>query len=307
MTGVPEWMLSPVDEFVEEFEARKMHGQDVLSGSSVAVVGLARNCGERLEANIVRLQASITGKATDWRVFICENDSTDNTKAVIDKFAVAWPDNVSTIMRDLGRKHRPNEFAGPRTEELAEYRNECLAWVKRRCEGFDYTIVIDWDSWGGWTLSGAMTGFSYLSTEPQAYGSASFSLLEHPFTSFDPEEKKMKVQFQWVHYDCWALRLNSYWDDYGRGVGAWKHHWLPPVGSPPIRVCSAFGGFCIYKTEDFLQGNYSGQDCEHVGFHKSVETKTGKALYLNPSQRTIMQWVERNAKHSDGPDKSIQV
>lgn len=304
--NVPEWMVSPIEEFAEEFEARRIHGFDVLSGSRVAVVGLARNCGDHLEANLMRLHAGITGRAEDWRVFICENDSTDNTKEVISRFVSQNPDNATAVMSDLGRKHRPNEFAGPRTQELAEYRAKCQGWVGDACEGFEYTIVIDWDAWGGWTLNGAATGFSYLATETQAYASASVSLLEHPCLTFDAESRSLKQSSQWVHYDCWALRLNSYWDDYSRGAGGWKHNWLPPVGSPPIRVCSAFGGLCIYKTEDFLRGTYSGQDCEHVTFHKSVEEKTGRGLYLNPSQRTIMKWIEQDAKHSDGTSKPVQ-
>lgn len=302
MNEIPDWLLSTitqVPEFCEEFESRSQHGADVLEGSRIAIVGLARNCGSWLEANLVRLSA-LTARSAGWRAMICENDSTDNTKAVIDRFRCQHPENVAAIIRDLGRKHRPNEFAGPRTTELAEYRAECQEWVRRRCGDCDYTIVVDWDARGGWAHSGAMTAFSYCATEASAYGFASVSILEHPALTFDTQKQQVVKGSQWVHYDCWALRLNSYWDDYSHGAGGWKHNWFPPVGSPPVRVCSAFGGFAVYKTEDFLRGTYSGQDCEHVTFHKSVEEATGKALYLNPSQRTIMQWIESDANNGSG-------
>lgn len=285
-------MAEPVTpEFTEEFDSRKQHGMDVLSGSKIAIVGLARNCGKLLELNLLRI-AMLTQASAGWRCMICENDSTDDTKSVIEKFRSQNPKNVAAIMRNLGRKHRPSEMAGPRTVELAEYRAECQEWVRRSCQECEYTVIVDWDSWGGWNHEGAMTGFSYCATEEKAYGFASVSMIQHPFLAFDPDKKETVRSTQWVHYDCWALRLNAYWDDYGSGFGGWKHNWLPMVGSPPIRVCSAFGGFAIYNTEDFLKGNYSGQDCEHVTFHRSLNSATGKDLYLNPSQRTIMHWIE---------------
>lgn len=302
MISVPDWLISPIDEFSGEYESRRIHGGDVLGESSVAFVGLARNCDRHLEGNLFRLSA-ITGSAKRWRTLIVENDSTDGTKAVIDRYRCQHPENVSAIMRDLGREHRPTEMAGQRTGELAEYRAECQEWVRRKCQDYEYTVVVDWDAFGGWVLSGILTGFSYISTEPDAFAFASVSLLEHPVLSYDREKNQIMQGSQWVHYDCWAMRLNSYWDDYANGVGGWKHNWLPPVGSPPVRMMSAFGGLCIYKTEDYLRGTYSGQDCEHVTFHRSIQETTGRGLYLNPSQRSIMQWIEKDAQQR--PDQPV--
>jgi hypothetical protein len=285
-------LIRPNSEFAVEFESRTIHGEDVLSDSRVAIVGLARNCQGHLWMNYTRLMESIASKSKDYAVFVFENDSTDSTKSDIAKIEALGEGRVFASMNDFGRTQKANEFAGPRTIELAEYRNECRRFVERMFPDFEYTVVIDWDSWGGWTHEGAMTGFSYLATEEKAYGSASVSLIQYPCASTSAGSSEIKRSIEWVHYDCWALRLNSYWDDYSNGEGSWKHRWIPPVGSPPIRVCSAFGGFCIYKTEDFLRGEYSGQDCEHVCFHKTIEEHTGRGMYLNPSQRTFMHWIE---------------
>lgn len=302
MSKPPEWMTDPIEEFRDEYDSRRAHGALVLKESSIAVVGLARDCGQHLAANLFRLTA-LTGVARDWRLFINENDSSDNTKELLRHFAANSDGKVEAITRDLGRQIRTSEFAGPRTIELAEYRTECQEWVRRTCAEFEYTIVIDWDAWGGWAVDGVFTGLSYLSTEADSYGMASVSLTEHPSLRFEKELHAMVLGTQWSHYDCWALRLNSYFDDYSVGVGGWKQSWLPLVGSPPVRVCSAFGGFAIYKTADFLRGEYSGQDCEHATFHESIGETTGKGLYLNPSQRTIMNWIESDA--SKGSSTSI--
>ena len=300
----PEWMLEPAfEEFKQEFEARAIHGTNVLSQSAVAIVGLARNCGRSLPANLHR--ASMISKASrESRMMIFENDSVDDTKKILAKYEAGSEGLVKCELNDFGRKQRASEMAGPRTVELAEYRTSCQEWVRQNCQGYEYTVVIDWDAWGGWIHSGAMTGFSYLATEQQAFAMASVSLLEQESPVLG--DNKIVVQHQWMHYDCWALRLNAYWDDYSAGVGGWKHNWIPLVGSQPIRVCSAFGGFAVYKTQDYLRGTYSGQDCEHVTFHRSIQDATGSGLYLNPSQRTIMQWIERDAKHSDSSCQPVQ-
>jgi hypothetical protein len=65
------------------------------------------------------------------------------------------------------------------------------------------------------------------------------------------------------------------------------------VGSAPAIVASAFGGLAIYRTEAYLRGTYAGEeDVEHVPFHQSIAKATGQHLYLNPSQRMLMSWME---------------
>jgi hypothetical protein len=102
---------------------------------------------------------------------------------------------------------------------------------------------------------------------------------------------------QWAHYDLWALRgvgqRDCYWDQYRGGRGGFGYTWMPPVGSPPALVSSAFGGMAIYRTDAYLAGTYDGTtDCEHVPFHQSIARATGQLLYVCPSMRTIVSWME---------------
>lgn len=284
---IPDWMLHPLDEFGAEYREDMARGEEILSRSRIAVTGLARDCETPLRDNLNRA-AGFFDMAKDWRLHIRENDSLDGTKAVLLDFCGREPERASFHTADYGRDRLANAFAGPRTVALAEYRQACARWVEE--QDADFVVVIDWDAWGGWSLGGALTGFARLESVKDAFGMASVSLLEHPSLVMN-KDRQVIPQSQWVHYDCWALRLNCYKDDYSVGCGAWKHGWLPFVGSPPVPVCSAFGGFCIYRAEDFLQGTYDGSDCEHVTFHASIAQKTGKRLYLNPSQRTVMQWL----------------
>jgi hypothetical protein len=187
----------------------------------------------------------------------------------------------------LGREQHSAEFAGRRTIALAEYRDSCQRWVKSCSADADYVCVIDWDAWGAWNHQGVLNGFGWLVELQGAYGMASTSLFQYDFGNGP----------SWHHYDLWALRgvgqANCYWDTYQNGYGGFGYMWLPPVGSPPVLVSSAFGGMAIYRTDAYLQGTYDGTaDCEHVPFHASIARSTGQHLYLNPSQRMLMSWME---------------
>jgi hypothetical protein len=275
---VPERLVYPIDHFASDFARVHSTGVEEWSEADVAVVGLARNCGQWLDANLWRL-LQLVKDCRSWRLHVETNDNTDDTESVLKRFCGDNP-QATFHAQTLDRQQFSAEFAGPRTIALAEYRTACQEWVRQHCADCNYTLVIDWDAWGGWSHAGVMHGVGLLSTMTDAYGMASVSVMEH-----GPSKA-------WLHYDAWALRLNSSWDDYTAGVGGWKHHWLPAVGSPPVPVCSAFGGLAIYETQAYLAGTYDGADCEHVGFHETITQRTGHRLYLDPAMRSVMFWTE---------------
>jgi hypothetical protein len=258
------------------------------------IVGLARNCAGPLRQNLQRAHAIGEG-CRSWKLHIETNDNTDSTVAVLDDFCQRHP---QAIYRDqtLNRQQFSAEFAGPRTIALAEYRAACQQWVRDHASDADYVIVIDFDAWGGWSLDGVRNGFGWLVELPGAYGMASVSLMEHPAAATDTSGVT-RVMPSWLGYDAWAMRgvgqARNYWDDYTAGFGGWKFQYLPPVGSPPVLVSSAFGGMAIYRTEAYLAGTYDGAtDCEHISMHRTMAEATGQHLYLNPSMRTVMRWCD---------------
>jgi hypothetical protein len=281
---LPEHLLHPLTPFAADFERQVKVGERALADASVVFVGLARNCDRWLAGNLGRLRR-LTANCRAWRLHIETNDNADATDQVLVDFCAASPQATFTSQR-LNRQQYTSEFAGPRTKALAEYRTVCQSWVRDNARYADYVVVVDWDAWGGWSHAGFLHGLGRLLTTPDAAGMASVSLFQHDFGSGP----------QWVHYDCWALRLNTPWDDYTAGCGGWKYGWLPPVGSPPVRVCSAFGGMAIYRTSAYLAGKYDGEtDCEHVTFHRSIHEATRQHLYLCPSMRMVMSWLEQSS------------
>jgi hypothetical protein len=295
MVSLPANLWYPHPAFAESFDQRHAEGLRRLRHSRVAFVGLARNCKQQLEANLQRV-LGVGSLCKSWQLHIESNDCTDQTLEVLADFAQRHTE-ATFHYETLGRGHYPAEFAGRRTIALAEYRDACQRWVRACAADADYVVVIDWDMSGGWSHHGLLNGIGWLVELPGAYGMASVSLSQYDFGRGP----------QWTHYDLWALRglgqHDCYWDTYQNGFGSWGFSWLPPVGSPPCLVASAFGGMAIYRTDAYLKGTYDGTtDCEHVPFHRSIAKATGQYLYVNPSQRSLMSWMEPAHAGQHGDD-----
>jgi hypothetical protein len=290
--NLPQHLMFPISEFGDSFQEKVLVGSRLLSSSRLAIVGLARNCAGPLLENLRRL-LGLVENAAGWQLHIETNDNTDDTVQVLTDFCSEHR-SATFASHTLGRQQFSAEFAGPRTIALAEYRAACQQWVRECAADADFVIVIDWDQWGGWSSAGLLNGLGWLAKKPDAYGMASVSLFEHDFGDGR----------RFVHYDLWALRgvgqADCFWDTYLNGYGGFGYTWLPAVGSPPVLVASAFGGLAVYRTAAYLQGTYDGTaDCEHVAFHRSIAAATGQRLYLNPSQRSVMHWMNDGGQHGD--------
>ena len=251
-------------------------GELMAKGLDVAIVGLARNSMPWMQLNATRVE-KLGERFKSWRCFIYENDSDDGT----DEFLSDWAAGCSGVTIRSEKHDRPmlsHEKSRARTEALAEYRQVCVEWVRGAPP--DVVIAIDFDSWGGWSDDGVMNGIWWLHKDSSAAGMASVSTIEMPM----PQMPDGRLR---IHYDSWAFRHTA-WTEHDM---TWFPHWWPPVGSAPVACRSAFGGLCIYRPEAYLAGTYSGPDCEHVGFHRSIREATGLGMYLNPSQRIVMNWI----------------
>lgn len=268
----------PVDhEFAGLYADVTCEGALIAAKSRVAIVGLARDIGSLLPITIERIKDTVRHFA-EWRAFVVENDSTDNTKDVLRQWQGSDPEHVTVQCLDNGRP-RLHGFERERVVAYAEYRNGCRRMVAEQYPQADYVIVIDLDAWGGWSFHGLINGIGWHERLPQAGCLGSTSLFQHPGVSDNTP---------WLHYDNWAYR----WIGWEWRIGPWFAFWLPPPGSPPIKVNSVFGGLAIYKTKAYLESQYSGGngDVEHANFHRMMQQK-GWQIYLNPAQRTVMHWL----------------
>lgn len=266
------WGVDYVDSYKEHVEFGRVEARR----QKLAIVSICRNAMPYLR-NTLALVDELAGLWRDCSLYVFENDSTDETAAVLDNFAIRqWV----TIEHDTLGGEDSRGFEPERTVRLAKCRTRCQDWVRRNAADANYVMVLDTDPHGGFSVDGVlnslgwfceMLGESFHRREPGAM--ASHSLFA----------RKEQGGFGVAAYDSWAARLN-YWED--RREHNWFHMFLPPVGSNPIPMNSAFGGLCLYRREAYLAGVYEGGDCEHVFHHKAMQ-KAGYQLFLNPGSRYV--------------------
>jgi hypothetical protein len=266
------WDVDYVDSFNEHVE----YGRVEARRQKLAIVSICRSAMPHL-TNTLRLVDELAGLWRDCSMYVYENDSADETPKVLDDFAIRqWV----TVEHDTLGGEDARGFEPERTVRLAKCRTRCQDWVRKNAADANYVMVLDTDPHGGFSVDGVlnslgwfceMLGESFHRREPGAMASHSLFV------------KKEEGGYGVAAYDAWAARL-SWWED--RREHKWFHMLMPPVGSTPIPMNSAFGGLCLYRREAYLAGIYEGGDCEHVFHHKAMQ-RAGYQLFLNPSSRYI--------------------
>ena len=280
----PEDVWGVDQEYAESYEAKVAEGRAIAADLKATIVAIARNAMPAM-ANTFDLLMEVQRGFRDCRMYVYENDSTDGTNAGLDKAAELLP--WLTVEHGALGGIDSRGFEPERTIRLAHCRNQCLEWVRHNAADTSFTIVLDMDPEYGFSVDGVFNSIAWLANK-RAGGSvtppggmASYSLIRMP-----QEGGNAGV----AHYDAWAARPPSWWRDRRNEIGfTWFSAFLPPVGSPPCPMNSAFGGLGVYWTEAFLAGGYSGEDCEHVGHHRRMQ-RAGWQMWLNPGSRYIAVW-----------------
>lgn len=273
----------PVDhEYDDLYMSMVGAGVRAASKAGANVVAIARSAMPLL-TNTLELTAELRPAFSRFQMFVFENDSTDGTAVALDGHAAR--NEWFTVEHATWGGDDSRGFEKGRTERLARARNICLEWVRANGQTNEYTIVVDLDPEHGFSPVGVLNSIGWLDSgdligRKPAGGMASYSL----YAVRDGGNAAI------AQYDAWAARQN-WWRDRREEAGgmAWFSTFLPPVGSPPVPMNSAFGGLCVYRTEAFLSGGYSGEDCEHVPHHRRM-AEAGWQLYLNPGCRYVAIW-----------------
>ena len=248
-----------------------------LSSSSILVVGLTRNCENKIEQEVKKINDAFeTAKSVMW--FVVESDSDDGTLNILNKLAIN--NKFDFVSLGMIRNKYPK-----RTERIAKCRNRYLEELKKNPKycNIDYVVVAD--------LDGANSELTQVSVN------SCWQIAENWDACFANQSK--------VYYDIWALRHmlwspNDCWQSYSflTNHGMRKSDALYASvysrmikiknDAIPIEVDSAFGGLGIYKKSVLLLSEYIGLNskgeelCEHVTFHSNIRSK-GYRLFIVPS------------------------
>jgi hypothetical protein len=261
-------------------------GQETCKQKTIIFCGICRNVGEVLERNILRLHR--TGKMfKDYHIFLYENDSSDNTVAILNKYKSDKLHFISTTRDD--KNYRQDLDNGKdtwhynRCKILAECRNYYMDYMKDL--DYDLACMVDIDLKGGWSYEGINHGVYTLFSDEANACVSSYGVLTEKTNTLTLEESDKS---QYLMYDSFAFRP----------VGVESLHLLRTPsynyivlnrGDDPIKVWSNFGGMAIYKKSLINNLRYGAKewktgyvDPDHVVFHREL-SKLKYNIILDPS------------------------
>ncbi|MFY0613156.1 MAG: hypothetical protein JXQ99_16615 [Hyphomicrobiaceae bacterium] len=247
---------------------------------SLTILGLVRDGGPELTKTLVAVH-ELRQRLHHSACIIATNDNTDNTDAVLAKFAGQNADCTVLSLDGLARA-QPQ-----RVERISVARNIVLASMWQMAESA-YTLILD--------LDGPNVHL------PTSRILAALETAEHEqwdalFANQSP-----------AYYDIYALRhpewcpLDAWLEIRRRRRAAFglasKHRLvaelihdrqfaIPPT-HPLIPVQSAFGGLGLYRTAALKGAWYGARDsanritCEHVVLHQAM-LANGRRLFIDPS------------------------
>ncbi|HEY0980771.1 glycosyltransferase family 2 protein [Schlesneria sp.] len=256
-------------EYLSSYLERVATGRQRMARSRAVICGLARNVEKILPKSIARIERLGTMFA-DYRVVIYENDSTDNTKPLLQEWAQANP-KVDITVEQLGDPVNPCARCLKRAERMARYRNECLNLIREKYADYDHVIVVDTDLEYGWSDDGVANTFGH---ENWDFVGSNGLILRRCGIALNA----------FLQYDAWAFRND---ENFTQLSTAEVNYMSWQRGEPLVPVMCSFGGLGVYRMPAYLAGTYSGHDTEHVT-HQQVARPLGfRNVFLNPSQITL--------------------
>jgi len=238
---------------------------------NVVFAGTCKNIENYVKKSLENIEEC--GKLfNSFKVIIYENDSTDNTRKILNENK---KDNYYYIFENNIQEPR-------RTMRISNGRNKILDKMKElNLKMFDYLIMLDLDDV---TNSG-----SFIKTIQTCF----------QYDDWDVLTANQKNKY----YDLWALRKKGYleydvWGEIAKDSPIedkeiiYKKINESKFENGLIEVDSAFGGIAIYKIASIKNCIYVGEHisnerypehsekCEHVEFNKCIKENGGK-IYIN--------------------------
>lgn len=213
------------------------YAQADLSPHKILICGVCKNiesCVPNLKSN-----AEVLGKHfQDYRVIIYENNSSDQTTALLSEWA-----SLNKKVHFLHETLPPSDRPLSRTEKIANARNKVLDFVRKMNHSdYKYLVMVDLDFHTNWPIEEILktinspVGWDCVSSNGinpngKYFDTYPYRSVDHPFGT--------------------ELLGNQWWAEMGA-------HEFSLSGENWIPAYSAFGGLAIYKTSSIIKSSYSG-------------------------------------------------
>jgi hypothetical protein len=240
----------------------KTDSQNKMKEYNVIFVGICRNVGNYIESNLQNIE-KCAKKFNSFCVVIYENDSSDNTRELLQKNKKK---NYHYIFEDNITEPR-------RTKRIERGRNKVLEKARElnKNNTYQFLVVLDLDE--------VNTKGEFVETIDTCFMKDDWDVLT--------------ANQQGIYYDLWALRNKDLqydcWKEINDKQPECCHYKIRYEPSQFIEADSAFGGAAIYKLTSIPEScKYNGEHsngmekCEHVDFNKCIRDNGGK-IYINTS------------------------
>lgn len=249
----------------------------ILSSSRVLVTGLARDCGNHLAREILRIEQRLLEIFTAVDFFIVESDSIDNTEEVLREIN-SKKRNVQYL--SLGKL--ANKIPG-RIDRLRYCRNYYVNFVRQNVteDKPDFVMVVDFD-----IKNRALDLHPLAKMMSENWWDGLFANQKGPYYDIYALRKE-----GWVEDDCFkkyrelARQMPA---KKAKKEAIWSQMQRIPRDKELIEVESAFGGLGVYRRPVFENFDYvslnetSTGESEHISLHKKIVNSGGK-LFIVPA------------------------
>jgi hypothetical protein len=256
-----------------------------LKYSTIIICGIVRNCGKKLENNILFLNA-ICNIAKEYHVIIYENDSFDKTKKILSDWSRTRKNIYISLNNTADNETIPRwdtvsgnpYFSFKRISKMASLRNKYMEVIDKLEITGDYLIVVDLD-----VIDIDLDGFlSSFNSKEDWDAVTAYGYLRMPF-------------FKRIYYDAYALiecgladkkQTLKTMEESRRRMSNLNRN------QPWIKVFSAFGGLAIYKfraIKDIRYEPFPNEDkyvevkCEHYSIYYKMRLRGFDKVYINPN------------------------
>jgi len=248
-----------------------------IEDSTLVVVGLVRNCADKVEHEIGRLRDA-TNRFKNVRFLVVESDSDD---ATLDRLANIKDKFSDTEYLSLGRLR---DAIPKRTARIAHCRNRYVDEIAQNpaYSSVDFVAVADLDGVNALLSQGAIQSCWMA---PEDWDVVTANQLRAYYDIWPLRHES------WCPVDCYVQKrsLSTFCLSHeARRLAVHARQIRLRFDMGLLEVDSAFGGFAIYRREAFLLGRYTGlyesgdELSEHVPFHALLRRR-GCRIYINPA------------------------
>lgn len=222
----------------------------------ILICGVCRNIEPAVSYTIRNIE-ELGSQFQDYKVIIYENNSTDQTVALLSSWAVG-KEQVTFITENL----REDELPLCRTEKIARARNIVLDVARGSpYKDYEFLIMVDLDFKTDWPIE-EMINTIHSKVEWDAVSGNGVIWHGTYEDRYAHRDKNFPLGPELLG-DYWINDISATWFRID------QDEWLP--------VYSAFGGIGIYKTKTILQFSYSGIVNEELKrYYRTILRDTNK-------------------------------